>query len=86
MAVYIHAGFLFYIASERACQVSNEEMKYYFYWYNQFGAPCSAKRINEMPKHPNVIEEYEITKVEFNGSTLSTLAAKYPCTQIPDLT
>jgi hypothetical protein len=66
--------------------VANEEMKYYFYWYNQFGAPCSGRRNDDMPKHSNVIEEFGITEDEFFNTTLAQLAVKYPCSQIPDLT
>lgn len=60
-------------------------MKYFFYWYNQFGAPCSGRRNENMPKHPNEIESYEITEAEFFDMTLAQLAAKYICSQISDL-
>jgi hypothetical protein len=61
-------------------------MKYYFYWYNQFGAPCSGKRDSDTPKSPGTFEEYEITEDEFFMMSMQRCAAKYPCSKIPDLT
>lgn len=61
-------------------------MKYYFYWYNLFGAPCSGKRQGDMPNSPNVIEQCEITEAEYLDMNLGQLAAKYPCSHVPDLT
>lgn len=60
--------------------------KYYFYWYNLFGAPASGKRYAEIADHSKVIEEVEITEAEYHDMNLGQLAAKYPCSKIPDLT
>lgn len=61
-------------------------MKYFFYWYSMFGAPCSGKRTSDTSLTPLLLQQYEITKEEYDKASLAQLAVKYPFLDIPDLT
>ena len=63
-----------------------EKMVYFFYYYGLFGNVQAAKRNSDTVTSPITIEEFVISKEEFDTWELSRLSAKYPCTKYPTLT
>lgn len=66
--------------------MENEQIKYYFYYYEFLGTIFSGKRVSDTCETPQTFQSHEISKDDFDHLELNELAVKFPNNGLMPLT